>query len=114
VVASPYAKKLAADAGVSLSGASGSGPGGRVTAADVQQLVASGGAAPAAAGASTTAAAAPSGGYTDIDVTNIKKVTAQRLLESKLTIPHYYLTMECQVGSNFGGGGVVTSTCFHP
>jgi pyruvate dehydrogenase E2 component (dihydrolipoamide acetyltransferase) len=98
VVASPYAKKLAADAGVSLSGASGSGPGGRVTAADVQQLVASGGAAPAAAGASTTAAAAPSGGYTDIEVTNIKKVTAQRLLESKLTIPHYYLTMECQVG----------------
>jgi pyruvate/2-oxoglutarate dehydrogenase complex dihydrolipoamide acyltransferase (E2) component len=31
-------------------------------------------------------------------VNNIKKVTAQRLLESKLTIPHYYLTMECQVG----------------
>jgi len=105
VAASPYAKKLAAEAGVGLSGAAGSGPGGRILAADVQQLIASGGAAPAAAAAAAVsapgaaAAAAPSGGYTDLEVNNIKKVTAQRLLESKLTIPHYYLTMECQVGS---------------
>ena len=100
MVASPYAKKLAADAGIGLSGVGGSGPGGRVVAADVQQLIASGGAQPAAAVAAApgaAAAAAPAGGYTDLEVNNIKKVTAQRLLESKLTIPHYYLTMECQV-----------------
>lgn len=96
---SPYAKKLAAEAGIVLP-AAGSGPGGRVTSADVQQLIASGGAAAAAGGvpaAAGAAAAVPSGGYTDLEVNNIKKVTAARLLESKLTIPHYYLTMECQV-----------------
>lgn len=107
MAASPYAKKLAAEAGVSLSGVGGSGPGGRVVAADVQHLIASGGAAPAApaaaaagavGAAAAAAAAAPAGGYTDLEVNNIKRVTAQRLLESKLTIPHYYLTMECQVG----------------
>jgi len=40
-----------------------------------------------------------------VQVNNIKKITAQRLLESKLTIPHYYLTMECQVGVMGEGGG---------
>jgi pyruvate dehydrogenase E2 component (dihydrolipoamide acetyltransferase) len=43
VVASPYARKLAAEAGVDISQASGSGPGGRIVAADVQQLISSGG-----------------------------------------------------------------------
>ena len=99
MVASPHARKLAADAGISLAGVAGSGPGGRIVAADVEQLLASGGGAPAAAApaAACAAAAAPAGGYTDLEVNNIKKVTAARLLESKLTIPHYYLTMECQV-----------------
>jgi hypothetical protein len=53
---------------------------------------------PSAAIAAAAAADGSSGGYTDLEVNNIKKVTAARLLESKLTIPHYYLTMECQVG----------------
>lgn len=39
----------------------------------------------------------PQGGYIDIPVTNIRGVIAKRLLESKTTIPHYYVTMECQV-----------------
>jgi pyruvate dehydrogenase E2 component (dihydrolipoamide acetyltransferase) len=69
VNASPYARKLAAEAGVSLAGAAGSGPGGRITAEDVQQLIASGGAAPAPAAAGAGAvAAAPAGGYTDVQV----------------------------------------------
>ncbi len=42
VIASPYAKKLAADAGVSLQGVAGSGPAGRIVAADVQNFLASG------------------------------------------------------------------------
>jgi pyruvate dehydrogenase E2 component (dihydrolipoamide acetyltransferase) len=101
-VASPYAKKLAADAGISLAGVGGSGPNGRILAADVQQLIASGGAAPAAAAAAAApgaaaVAAAPGGEYTDMAVTQIKRITAERLLMSKQTIPHYYLTMECQV-----------------
>ena len=36
-------------------------------------------------------------GYTDEANSNIRKITAKRLLESKTTIPHYYLTLECQV-----------------
>ena len=53
VIASPYARKVAAEAGVDIGQASGSGPGGRIVAADVQQLISSGGGkgAPAEAGA---------------------------------------------------------------
>jgi pyruvate dehydrogenase E2 component (dihydrolipoamide acetyltransferase) len=110
VVASPYARRLAAEAGVSLAGAAGSGPGGRIVADDVRQLIASGGGKAAATAGGAAAAAAPSsysasrddGGHelleeqswTDEAVNNIKRVTAARLLESKTTIPHYYLTME--------------------
>lgn len=98
VVASPYAKKLAAEAGVSLAGAAGSGPGGRVVAADVQQLVASGGAAPAAAAAYAGAPGADAyASYTDVPNSQIRKVTARRLQESKQQIPHYYLTISARV-----------------
>lgn len=53
MVASPYARKLAAEAGVDIGQATGSGPGGRIVAQDVQQLIESGGghAPPAETGA---------------------------------------------------------------
>lgn len=57
MVASPYARKLARDAGVDIAQASGSGPNGRIVAADVQQLITSGGGKPAAAGAGAPAPA---------------------------------------------------------
>lgn len=98
VIASPYAWKLAAEAGVSLAGVGGSGPGGRIVAADVQQLIASGGAAPAAmAGGPGAVPAYAYADYTDIPNTQIRKVTARRLLESKQQIPHYYLTITARV-----------------
>lgn len=97
VIASPYAKKLAADAGVSLAGVPGSGPGGRIVAADVHELIASGGGAPATAAAAPGAPAAAFGGYTDAEATQIRKVIARRLLESKQQIPHYYLTVSCRI-----------------
>jgi pyruvate dehydrogenase E2 component (dihydrolipoamide acetyltransferase) len=92
VIASPYAKKLASEAGVSLAGVGGSGPKGRIVAADVQQLVASGGARPAGASVAPSTSA-----YTDIEATQIRKITARRLLESKQNIPHYYLTISCRI-----------------
>lgn len=49
------------------------------------------------AGAAAAAPSAPQGGYIDIPVSNIRGVIAKRLLESKQTIPHYYVTVECQV-----------------
>jgi hypothetical protein len=67
----------------------------------VQQLISSGGAPPAGAAAAQpapSAGAVPAGGeWTDEAVSQVKRVTAARLLESKQTIPHYYLTMECEV-----------------
>ncbi len=51
IVASPYAKKLAREAGVDIGQAQGSGPNGRIVAADVQQLIESGGGQPSEAAA---------------------------------------------------------------
>jgi pyruvate dehydrogenase E2 component (dihydrolipoamide acetyltransferase) len=95
IIASPYAKKLASQAGVSLAGVGGSGPGGRIVAADVDTLLASGGGAQAAAAAAP--GAPPAGAYTDEEATQIRRVIARRLLESKQQIPHYYLTVNCRV-----------------
>ncbi|KAG2422756.1 hypothetical protein HXX76_015776 [Chlamydomonas incerta] len=99
--ASPYARKLAAELGVQLQSAAATGPGGRVVAADVKSAPRGAAAAAAqpsaAAGPSAAAAAAGGGDYTDIPHTQIRRVVARRLLESKQTVPHYYLTMDCNV-----------------
>lgn len=55
-------------------------------------------AAPAGASPAAAAAApAPAGSYVDVPHSQIRRITAARLLESKTTIPHYYLSMEVQV-----------------
>lgn len=111
VVASPYAKKLAEEAGVSLQGVAGSGEGGRITAADVRELVESGGGKPVGgAGDAGAQAAATSweGEGDDVAHSQIRRITAQRLLESKQTVPHYYLSVRCggrqDTGWGVGGG----------
>ncbi|KAI1730117.1 2-oxoacid dehydrogenases acyltransferase (catalytic domain) domain-containing protein [Ditylenchus destructor] len=80
VKASPYAKKIAADQGVDLSTVSGSGPHGRILAADV------------ASAPQHAPGAEPD--YQDIQLSNMRRTIAKRLTESKSTIPHYYLTSE--------------------
>ncbi len=99
VVASPYAKKLALEAGVSIVGVAGTGPNGRIVAEDVQRLIASGGGGPAAAVAAGAGpdGAAPGAPYVDIVNSQIRKVTAARLLESKQQVPHYYLTVDVRM-----------------
>ncbi|XP_037543931.1 dihydrolipoyllysine-residue acetyltransferase component of pyruvate dehydrogenase complex, mitochondrial [Nematolebias whitei] len=101
VFASPLAKKLAAEKGVQLAQVSGSGPDGRVTRKDIESFVppkaAPTAAAPAAARAAAppaAAAAAPAGTFTDVPISNIRRVIAQRLMQSKQTIPHYYLSVD--------------------
>ncbi|XP_070699501.1 dihydrolipoyllysine-residue acetyltransferase component of pyruvate dehydrogenase complex, mitochondrial [Pempheris klunzingeri] len=102
--ASPLAKKLAADKGIDLAQISGSGPDGRITRKDIDSFVPPK-AAPVVAATPTPAAApaapapaaapaAPAGTFTDIPISNIRKVIAQRLLQSKQTIPHYYLSVD--------------------
>ncbi|KAH7047698.1 pyruvate dehydrogenase complex dihydrolipoamide acetyltransferase [Linnemannia elongata] len=53
--------------------------------------------APAPKAAAPTPAAPASAAYTDIPVTNMRKIIAQRLSESKQTVPHYYVTVECEM-----------------
>ena len=101
VFASPLAKRIAAEKGINLSTVTGSGPHGRIVKADVEG--AEGGVSPATAG---QAAPVPTGDqkvnefgmiYTEIPNNNIKKITAKRLQESKQTVPHFYLTIECRI-----------------
>lgn len=98
VKASPLARRLAAEKGISLSSLQGSGPGGRVIAKDVEN------AQPAAPAASSSkpapAASAPTqpglsaGEVRKVPLSGMRRVIADRLLESKTTIPHFYLNIE--------------------
>lgn len=102
VFASPLAKKLAAEKGIDLAQVSGSGPDGRITRKDIDTFVppkaapavAAAPAPVAAPAAPAPAVAAPAGTFTDIPISNIRKVIAQRLMQSKQTIPHYYLSVD--------------------
>lgn len=89
VYASPMAKKLAEAQQMRLEG-SGSGVHGSIKSSDLAGKA-------AAAPAAKSVATAPQGGYIDIPVSSIRGVIAKRLLESKQQIPHYYVTVECQV-----------------
>lgn len=101
VKASPLAKKIAASKGVDLGGVTGSGPGGRIVAKDVEGAPAGGGAAPAAA-APAAAPAIPSmpagAGDQRIALSGMRRVIAERLLASKTQLPHFYLNIEVNAG----------------
>jgi pyruvate dehydrogenase E2 component (dihydrolipoamide acetyltransferase) len=95
--ASPLAKKIAASKGVALTGLSGTGPGGRIVAKDVEG--AQPGAAPAKSAAPAAIAATPAGtGDQRIALSGMRRVIAERLLASKSTIPHFYLNIEVDAG----------------
>jgi pyruvate dehydrogenase E2 component (dihydrolipoamide acetyltransferase) len=105
IFASPLAKRIAAEKGLDLSRITGSGPNGRIVKADVESAkpAAAPAAAPIAAGAPR--AAPPSGGQpvfvapgdTRLPHTAIRKVIARRMLESKQTVPHFYLTVDLEI-----------------
>jgi pyruvate dehydrogenase E2 component (dihydrolipoamide acetyltransferase) len=86
------AKKIAAERGVGLEGIEGSGPGGRVVAKDVPDK----GAAPAAAAPAAAPKIQATAGQGDqrVALTGMRRVIAQRLLESKTQLPHFYLSIE--------------------
>eukprot|EP00326_Haptolina_ericina_P020943 CAMPEP_0181174472 /NCGR_PEP_ID=MMETSP1096-20121128/3555_1 /TAXON_ID=156174 ORGANISM="Chrysochromulina ericina, Strain CCMP281" /NCGR_SAMPLE_ID=MMETSP1096 /ASSEMBLY_ACC=CAM_ASM_000453 /LENGTH=492 /DNA_ID=CAMNT_0023262377 /DNA_START=76 /DNA_END=1555 /DNA_ORIENTATION=+ len=94
VPASPLAKMMAAQKGISLPTIRGTGPGGRVIAADVLEAQAVTGSEMTDAATAAAAQAEPGEAFVDIPNSNIRKVTARRMVENKATAPHYYLTME--------------------
>lgn len=98
VKASPLAKKIAKEKGVELSGLTGTGPGGRVVAKDVEGAPV-GGASAGKSPAATPVAATPAGaGDQKIALSGMRRVIAERLLTSKTTIPHFYLNIEVDAG----------------
>ena len=127
VKASPLARRLAADAGISLGAVAGSGPGGRVIRRDVEAAAASGvSARPAAAPPTTSGAVAPAaapasapaarpsgkpaaipvapamaidGDARDVALTQMRKTIARRLSESIGPVPTFYLTSEIDMSA---------------
>jgi len=108
--ASPLARRIAKDAGIDVSAISGTGPRGRVVKADVEAAKEKGVAAPA--GDKAAPAAAPAvkamsddavlklfeeGSYELVPHDNMRKTIARRLVEAKSTIPHFYLTLDCEL-----------------
>ena len=105
VFASPAAKRLAAEKGVDLSQIqAGSGMDGMITSKDVESFkpVASPASVPSMPAAPLSSFPAVSGPVTDIEASNVRKVIAKRLQQSKQTVPHYYLTVECNMEKVMG------------
>jgi pyruvate dehydrogenase E2 component (dihydrolipoamide acetyltransferase) len=114
VFASPLARRLAKEAGIDIGRISGSGPHGRVIASDVAAAKDGKGLRPGAAGVPVAASAGPTiapsisdqqirvlyeeGNYELIPHDGMRRTIAQRLTASVQTIPHFYLTVDCDIG----------------
>ena len=105
IKASPLAKKIAESEGVDLTAVSGTGPGGRIVKADVVAAppASSPAPAPTAPAASPTPAVAQApaaispvaeGADQIVELSSMRKIIAERLLTSKISIPHFYLHLE--------------------
>jgi pyruvate dehydrogenase E2 component (dihydrolipoamide acetyltransferase) len=109
VFASPLARRIAKDAGVDVAAVKGTGPHGRVVKADIEAVIAGGGAKAAAPAVAPAAPAAKpmsddavlklfeEGSYELVPHDNMRKTIARRLVEAKTTIPHFYLTVDCEI-----------------
>ncbi|AZN72117.1 pyruvate dehydrogenase complex dihydrolipoamide acetyltransferase [Georhizobium profundi] len=116
IFASPLARRLAKESGLDLTAVSGSGPKGRIVKADIE-AAAKGGAPKAAASATqapSISAAAPApmakgasdeqvlknfaeGSYELVPHDGMRKTIAKRLVESKQTVPHFYVSVDCEL-----------------
>ncbi|MGK2872961.1 MAG: pyruvate dehydrogenase complex dihydrolipoamide acetyltransferase [Alphaproteobacteria bacterium] len=102
IVASPLARRLAAQKGLDLARITGSGPHGRIIKRDLDGAQPMAAAAPATAKtvakpAANELALFAEGSYEVVAHTPMRKTIARRLTESKSTIPHFYLTVECDL-----------------
>jgi len=100
VKASPVARRVAVELGVDLASVQGTGPDGRVTETDVRAAAKLKTAAPqkTAAAPKPTAQAARPGESTRINLSGMRKIIAQRLVESLGPVPHFYLTVDIDAG----------------
>ena len=110
VFSSPLARRLAKEAGIDLGRVQGSGPHGRVIARDIDAAKSGKGLRAPAAGGLQAAAVAPAlsdqqilslyepGSYELVPHDGMRRTIAQRLTASIQTVPHFYLTMDCDIG----------------
>ncbi len=117
IFASPLARRMAQQAGLELAAIAGSGPQGRVVKADIEAALSAERAAPAPARPAVQPPPAPSVApagppplskervvalagnppYTERPLTAMRRVIARRLTEAKQTVPHFYLTVDCEI-----------------
>jgi pyruvate dehydrogenase E2 component (dihydrolipoamide acetyltransferase) len=121
IFVSPLARRMAQQAGLDLGVITGSGPQGRIVKADIEAALAAARGAPAPAPAQAQPAAAPQAlpsaapigapplskqrvlalagnpPYTERPLTAMRRVIAKRLTEAKQTVPHFYLTVDCEI-----------------
>lgn len=109
VFASPLARRIAAQKGIDISALSGTGPRGRIVKSDVEN--AKPGAAKPVAGAAATGGIPgvaplpdarllyPAGSYEETPHDNMRKAIAKRLTSAKTLIPHYYLSVDCNLNA---------------
>jgi pyruvate dehydrogenase E2 component (dihydrolipoamide acetyltransferase) len=113
VFASPLAKRIAREAGIDIAVIAGSGPHGRVVERDVRSALEGGTAKAAPRPSAPVAASGPApvqgmgdetikkmfaqGSYQEIPHDSMRKTIARRLTEAKSTIPHFYLTVDCEL-----------------
>jgi pyruvate dehydrogenase E2 component (dihydrolipoamide acetyltransferase) len=117
IFASPLARRMAEQAGIDLARITGSGPHGRIVKGDIDAALGKGAVARPAAPAARapTPAGAPISlpsyskeqvvalvgdvPYTEVPITNMRRVIARRMAESKAATPHFYLTVDCEIDS---------------
>jgi len=114
IFASPLARRMAEQAGLDLGAIRGSGPQGRIVKSDIEAALSPGRSAPALAPAHAPTVPQPVAGaailskervaalagnppYTERPLTVMRRVIARRLSESKHTVPHFYLTIDCEL-----------------
>jgi pyruvate dehydrogenase E2 component (dihydrolipoamide acetyltransferase) len=120
IFASPLAKRMAEQAGIDLTTLQGSGPHGRIIKVDIERAIREGvpeKARPAAKARAPEAPrpaeaptapvppapmAPPTEPFEEIKLSNMRKVIARRLTEAKQQIPHYYLTIDCEIDALLG------------
>lgn len=94
VLASPLAKKIAAEKGIDLNGVQGTGENGRIVKKDLENVAAASSASSTTTSAPVSQAVIGQESFTEVPVSQMRKTIAARLGESKFTAPHFYLTVE--------------------
>ena len=97
IFASPLARRIAGDSGVDLAALNGSGPHGRILRRDVEAAISAPAAAQPASAAMVSAAPASPGASHLEPNSQMRKIIADRLQQSKTTAPHFYLTVDCEI-----------------